>query len=444
MNLVGVISSDETLNEIIRSEIREAFGGEFLLAYPKEEEILEFLNFDLPEIVICNFSDPRIDVDGIVGQIRDDAWLHNFGIVGIFDGQQYTEEGLLEKLQNVNVLALLNTERTRSHIAKSVQIIDDNRQIIFQSELSTRFFESTSGSFTIENDILAASIYAGIAATMLAHRGYINPTTKMHLQLVLSELMVNGIEHGNCGITYDEKSEFLANGLSVVDLVAEKCKDPAVAAKRVTFKYDIKPDGTRFVIRDEGEGFDVAGLNEKLRVEGEMSLHGRGIKMAASLATKLAYNPKGTAVSMVFPHDESVTRDTPAGFSDEEVVGVRKGDIIFREGESSNFLYYISGGNFSVFHKAKHVGMLTTADIFMGEMSFLLNNRRSATVRAEGEGKLLKISRKSFVTVIKEFPHYGIFLSKLLARKLVRANIRNVTIQSRLQSESRSYTQRRK
>ena len=143
---------------------------------------------------------------------------------------------------------------------------------------------------------------------------------------------------------------------------------------------------------------------------------------------------------MVFPHDESVTRDTPAGFSDEEVVGVRKGDIIFREGESSNFLYYISGGNFSVFHKAKHVGMLTTADIFMGEMSFLLNNRRSATVRAEGEGKLLKISRKSFVAVIKEFPHYGIFLSKLLARKLVRANIRNVTIQSRLQSESRSYT----
>ena len=64
-------------------------------------------------------------------------------------------------------------------------------------------------------------------------------------------------------------------------------------------------------------------------------------------------------------------------------------------------------------------------------MSFLLNNRRSATVRAEIDGKLLKISRKSFVTVIKEFPHYGIFLSKLLARKLVRANVRNVVIQQR-------------
>ena len=431
MNLVGVISYDQAINTIIDSEIKDTFGDEFVLSYPKQDEILEFLNFDLPEIVIFNLSDPNIDVDSIVGKIRDDAWLHNFGIIGLFDPEQYTEEELLQQLQNINILALLNTARIRSHIAKSLQIINDNRQIIFQNELSSRFFEGTSGSFSIENDIFAASIYAGIAATLLSQRGYINPETKMHLQLVLSELMVNGIEHGNCGITYEEKSDFLDKGMSVVDLVAEKCLDPAVAAKRVTFDYDIKPQETKFIIRDQGEGFDVAGLNEKLKIEGEMSLHGRGIKMAASLARKLAYNKTGTAVSMIFPHDDRVIRDTPAGFMDEEILPVRRGDIIFREGESSNFLYYISSGSFSVFHKAKHVAMLSQADIFMGEMSFLLNNRRSATVRAEIDGKLLKITRKSFVTVIKEFPHYGIFLSKLLARKLVRANVRNVVIQQR-------------
>ncbi len=437
MNLVGVISSDESVNEIVRTEIGEAFRDQFMLAFPKEDEVLEFLNFDLPEIVICNFSDPAIDVDSIIQQVRDDAWLHNFGIVGVFDPQQFSEEVLLKKLQNVNILALLNRDRIRSHIAKSVQIISENRQIIFQNELSSRFFERASGSFTIDNDILAASIYAGIAATMLAQRGYINPDTKMQLQLCLSELLVNGIEHGNCGITYEEKSAFLEKGLGVVDLIAEKCKDPKIAARRVRFEYDIQPHETRFVIRDEGDGFDVSGLTEKLKTEGEMSLHGRGIRMAAALATKLAYNRKGNTVVMLFPHEEAVTRNAPAGFSDEEVLVVKKGDIIFREGESSNFLYYISSGTFSVFAKARHVGMLSPADIFVGEMSFLLNNQRSATVRAEQDGKLIKISRKSFVSVIKEFPHYGIFLSKLLARKLVRANVRNVLTQQRLRQRER-------
>lgn len=440
MNLVGVISSDEAVNRVIREAMEEAFGEEYMLVFPEESRALEFLNFDLPEIVIINFTDPLIDVDRIVEEIRNDAWLHNFGIVGTFDPGQSREEDLIGKLRNVNVLALLNYERLSSHLAKSVQTISENRQIIFQSELSSRFFERTAGSFEIENDILAASIYAGIAATMLAQRGRSNPETKMHLQLALSELMVNGIEHGNCGITYDEKSQFLADGRSVVDLVAEKCEDPAVAARRVRFEYDIQPHETRFVIRDEGDGFDVEGLSRKLKTEGRMSLHGRGIRMAASLASKLAYNRKGNAVTLVFRHDEQVSRDAPAGFSDNEMLSVQKGEIIFREGESSNFLYYISSGTFSVFSRSRHVGMLTPADIFMGEMSFLLNNRRSATVRVERPGKLIRISRESFVSVIKEFPHYGIFLSKLLARKLVRANVRNVLIQQRNTGEEATVT----
>jgi len=58
-------------------------------------------------------------------------------------------------------------------------------------------------------------------------------------------------------------------------------------------------------------------------------------------------------------------------------------------------------------------------------MSFLLNKRRSAMVKADTSGKLIKISRKTFVSVIKDYPHYGIFLSKLLAKRLVRANAIN-------------------
>jgi CRP-like cAMP-binding protein len=55
-------------------------------------------------------------------------------------------------------------------------------------------------------------------------------------------------------------------------------------------------------------------------------------------------------------------------------------------------------------------------------MSFLLDNRRSATVRAEEDGKLIRISKKSFIKVIKRYPHYGIFLSRLIAQKLARTN----------------------
>jgi len=429
MSLIGVLSSDNYINEIIRGQFESDVGRDYLLHFPKDEDaILEFLNFDLPEIVIINFSDKKLNLTPILESIQKDAWLHNFGIVGIYDHEEKSEETLHRELSGLNILALLDQLRLQSHLVKCIKIIEANRQIIFHRELSDKLIDNATGSFEIENDALAVSVYANIAATVLFQRGYIDPEKKLHMQLGLAELIINGVEHGNCGISYEEKSAFLAEGRSVTELVEEKCKDSEIKQKRVNFEWEIKDDCTYFVIRDQGEGFDVRNLRIMLEKEGRLSLHGRGIKMARLFAHKLYYNQKGNEVTIIIKHDQNQELTTPEGFSKEEVVFTQKNDVVFEQGESSDFLYYISSGNFSVFHNNRNVGKLSPEDIFMGEMSFLLNNRRSALVKAESPGRLVKITRKSFVSVVKQYPHYGIFLSKLLARKLVRANQMNAKI----------------
>ncbi len=426
MSLIGIISSDTELNTKIQREFETCTDDDYIFRLPQDEEsILEFLNFDLPEIVIINFADKNLDLQSILSTIQDDSWLHNFGIIGVYDHEVQDEEEVLSQYQNLNILSMLDMPRLRSHIVKSAQIIEHNRQLIFQRDIEDKLVDKASGSFTIENDILATSVYASIAATSLLQRGYIKPEAKMHLQLCLAELMVNGVEHGNCGITFDEKTEALNEGVNIVELVEKKCQHSEIANKRVHFEWEIFEDHTRFIIKDEGVGFDVLGLRKKIEREGPMALHGRGIKMARAFAKRLMYNRKGNMVVLIVRHDKSATKNAPAGFSGEEVLHVTPGETVFKEGEGSDFLYYIASGAFSVYHNEQRVGTLGPEDIFMGEMSFLLSNKRSAEVKADTEGHLIKITRRSFVAVIKDYPHYGIFLSKLLARKLVRANMRN-------------------
>ena len=86
---------------------------------------------------------------------------------------------------------------------------------------------------------------------------------------------------------------------------------------------------------------------------------------------------------------------------------MQKDEEIFKQNDFSDFLYYITSGRYEVYHDSTLVGVLSPQDIFMGEMSFLLNNRRSATVKAETAGKLIKINRRTFISVIKKYPHYG-------------------------------------
>ncbi|MDR1904585.1 MAG: ATP-binding protein [Treponema sp.] len=435
MGSLGVINTDPAIKNLVEFAFKnEGKGAYELKFFCQREEILDFFSYNIPEVVIINFSDPHINIEYICNHIRDDRWILNFGIVGLFSQERHNEEGLLEKYKAINVLNMLETSRIRSHLVKSVQIIERNYQIIFQREFTRNLMDGASGSFIIGNDLLAVPLYASIGATILAQRGLITPDNKMHLQLALGELIVNAVEHGNCGITYDEKTIGMDKGLSVVDLVAEKCKDPAIRAKKVDFQWEIRAEKSLFTIHDEGKGFDVKAHLKKVATQDMLSLHGRGIKLASMLSQELIYNERGNQVTLCIKHDSMVEHEVPIGFSKEQVVIVKKGDIVLREGEPSDFLYYISSGKYSVFHNSKQVGILSPQDIFMGEMSFLLNQKRSASVRAETHGKLILLQRKNFVNVIREHPHYGLFLCKVLARRLVRSNDQNAALITKYKS----------
>lgn len=421
MGAVGFINSDKELKDRVSTLF---IGSDHydVVNMDNKHDVWDFLDYELSEIIIINFSDLNTSlINTVVKKIVEDSWLHSFGIIGVYDDED-NEEELLEEYKEINIMVMMNQRRLKSHLIKSIDIVTRERHIIFQKILIDNLMDNASGTFLIENDIFVASIYSSLITTALIQRGVISKERKMMLQLVLTELIVNSIEHGNCGITYEEKSEYLEQGLNIVDLITKKCENPDILKKRVYFEWSVDDTETVFVIRDEGKGFDVNKLKAKIEDNGSSALHGRGIKMAVKIAKELRYNKKGNRLKLVFENEESIHKDTPEGFDHEEAITLSKGDVVFREGEIGDFLYYIIAGTYDVFVEGVLVGRITPSDVFMGEMSFLLQNHRSATVIANCPGKILKISRNSYINAIKKYPHYAILLSKLLARKLVRAN----------------------
>ena len=68
----------------------------------------------------------------------------------------------------------------------------------------------------------------------------------------------------------------------------------------------------------------------------------------------------------------------------------------------------------------------------IGEMAFLLNDRRTATIMAIGNCKLIKVPKTAFLSLIRKNPHYGIFLSKMLAKRLALQSQNAYVIQEKL------------
>lgn len=111
----------------------------------------------------------------------------------------------------------------------------------------------------------------------------------------LYELIVNAIEHGNLGITYQEKSELLACGGWEAEVdrrqaLAENCD------KFVEVEFERDDGEIRITIADQGAGFD---WQRYLTVSPErvFDSHGRGIAMANLMSfQRLEYVDPGNRV----------------------------------------------------------------------------------------------------------------------------------------------------
>jgi len=114
---------------------------------------------------------------------------------------------------------------------------------------------------------------------------------------VLTELMVNAVEHGNLGISYQEKSRLIADEKWEGE-VLHRLALPENRDKQVTIEFTRNENEITFLITDQGAGFN---WQEYMEVSPNRAFdsHGRGIAMANSISlNQIKYLEKGNKVSV--------------------------------------------------------------------------------------------------------------------------------------------------
>jgi len=383
-----------------------------------EKSAIDYINYQTPALLALNFSDPNLDAAGIIETIAADPWLNNGGLIVFHNG--LNAEKQLEELPQTNIVISLPYHEIPHQLARVLEVIAENRQILFHRSILVDFSSTILGNHSLSPDTHIIPCYVNLISNYLFNMGFVSPDTKSRLGLSLTEMLMNAIEHGCCGITFDEKAQYLEKHGNISGLILERVKSPEVAKSKLIFEYNIQRTHSTFRIEDSGPGFDWRPMMDKSREVDILSQHGRGLLLTLNSMDEVSFNEKGNAVTMRLNHAQNTTNTVPAVFQDQDMLAVDPGTEIFRQGEASDYLYYIAEGEFAVLINKKQIATVTPADILVGEMSFLLDETRSATMIAVTPGRLMKISKASFITAIRNQPYYGLFLAKLLAQRLDR------------------------
>ena len=114
----------------------------------------------------------------------------------------------------------------------------------------------------------------------------------------LWELILNGIEHGNLGISYAEKSQLNQDNQWMSE-IERRLSLSENQAKSVKILMNHNSSDIEFIIKDQGDGFDWQDYMD-ISPERAFDSHGRGIAMACMYSfDKVEYSGNGNIVSAV-------------------------------------------------------------------------------------------------------------------------------------------------
>lgn len=429
MKKVPIVSTINSTVHAMKYACKQAHFSIVSKQFIHYNDVLAAFRYEMPEIKIIDFGDPAIDAEKCLKIVTEDPWLLFGGVIAITDSQE--QKITLEQRKEPNFLFILTRKEFEKYVVQIVKILTEHEHFLVNRGMTHYADQHEHGSFTSDTDPIEIIFYANLISTYLYNTDRVNDAERSAFQGAMMELLLNAVEHGNCNISYQEKTEWLRQGKDVLDLIRIKRMDPEISKKKILITYDISPTRTRITIKDDGKGFDWRTALDK---PFEAGLHGMGIKMSQTFVQKLYYNDAGNEVNFEVPNQKNVTNLTPAILKDQEILSFEHLQIVCRQHDESNNLFYICSGRYAVYVENALLTVLTPADIFIGEMAFLTNDKRSATIVAIGQGKLVKIPKIRFMQLVENHPHYGIFLSRLLAERLVRQGHESVALKKELKA----------
>jgi DNA-binding response OmpR family regulator len=240
------------------------------------------------DVILTDRNMPRMDGMALLRKLKSEARLRDIPV--IMETAETSAESIQEGIDQGAHYYLTKPFKPEVLVAivnAAIEQYRDHRQLKETARRAERPFACLHhGSFRF------ASLDEGRMLANFFAQASPDPEKRV---IGLQELLINAVEHGNLGLSYQDKTELLMEGRWQEE-VERRLGLPAYRERFVEVLFERIPQAIRFTIRDQGEGFDWRKYLDfdPARI---FDPHGRGIAMARIMSfSALEYQGNGNTV----------------------------------------------------------------------------------------------------------------------------------------------------
>jgi CheY-like chemotaxis protein len=150
--------------------------------------------------------------------------------------------------------------------------------------------------FSLDNDRTLFGPLVGYLHEVLTAVMPCGETELVQVGVALEEALVNAAEHGNLGLDSALRE---GDRPSYFQLANERRRLEPYRDRRVHLEALVSPSEARFLVRDEGAGFDPSGLPDPRDPHNLLKPSGRGVLLMRTFMDEVVYSERGNEVTLV-------------------------------------------------------------------------------------------------------------------------------------------------
>jgi CheY-like chemotaxis protein len=254
------------------------------------KEALTKIAASLPDLVVTDLIMPEMDGLELVRTVR----RRHPDIPVILMTAFGDESTAVEALEAGAASYVPKTEKAERLMATVDRVMEQAAADRSRQRLAQCVLEYHS-RFALQNDHRLIRALAGQIQQVMAGMGFTDTVERIRVCEAFEEALLNAMYHGNLEVGREELAA-VRNELDdhLLDrLIQERCRERHIRDRRILVVVDVTAQEARFVIRDEGRGFNAMfAMAEEPSDRIKRPRH-RGMTLIRSLMDDVRYNKAG-------------------------------------------------------------------------------------------------------------------------------------------------------
>lgn len=286
-----LVVDDSAIDRRLASGLLEKNGRYQIVLATSGKDAMQTLKSQPIDLVLTDLQMEEMDGLQLVEAVRSDYPLTPVILMTALGSEEIAVKALEKGAASYVAKRRLNQDLMEI-VEQVIENSDENRT---QSRLMHRLARNEF-SFVLNNDLsLVHSLVKYLQHTLRCVR-LADEVDRLRVGIAVEEALLNALYHGNLEVSSDLK-ESAPNLFE--DTARQRCLEEPYRNRRIFVDACVSREVARFVVRDEGCGFDPTKLPDPCDPENLEKPSGRGILLMRSFMDEITFSEKGNEVTLV-------------------------------------------------------------------------------------------------------------------------------------------------